>query len=402
MPELTVNRPKPVSVSAYTLTCAIGHGIDDVRDAIAGGRTGLSDETWPDSKVDTVLGRVRGLHDDSISIAAEYECRNNRLALKGLSQDGVIDAVEDAKDVFGPDRVALVIGTSTSSIERGEYAFAHLTPDAEFPPECLQMDMHHPHATASWIARVLGVTGPGLTISTACSSSAKTFASGARLIHSGIADAVVVGGVDSLCLSVIHGFHSLQLVSPTACRPFDRGRDGINLGEAAGFALLTRDTPADFPIRLLGYGESCDAYHMSSAHPDGLGAELAMRAAAEKAGLPLAEIDYINMHGTGTRSNDEIEGRVCARLFPDSVRASSTKGWTGHTLGAAGITEAVIALDTLVTGLLPGTLNTTEPESDFAGSLLLENRETRVQRVMSNSFGFGGNNCSLIFGMAES
>ena len=224
------------------------------------------------------------------------------------------------------------------------------------------------------------------------------FASAARWLTSGIVDAVIVGGVDSLCLSIIHGFHSLQLVSKQLCRPFDQNRDGINLGEAAGFALLMRDAGEALPVNLLGYGESCDAYHMSSAHPDGLGAEFAMRAAIARSELSFDDIGYINMHGTGTRSNDDIEARVCARLFPETVPVSSTKGWTGHTLGAAGITEAIISIDALRTNLLPGNLNTEDPEPDIATHLLLENREARITTAMTNSFGFGGNNCSLIFG----
>jgi 3-oxoacyl-[acyl-carrier-protein] synthase-1 len=388
----------PLSVSAYTLTCAAGRGMAEVRQSIATGSTGLTCNTWPGSDVDSVFGQVPGLYDADLGINADDECRNNRLALLGLSNDGFIDAVDFARQKFGRDRCAVIIGTSTSSIERSEYAFAHLTPANAFPPECMQMEMHHPHATAPFIARTLGVTGTAMTISTACSSSAKTFASAARWIDCGVADAVVVGGVDSLCLSVIHGFHALQLVSLTVCRPFDRNRDGINLGEAAGFALLTREPHGEPPVVLLGYGESCDAHHMSSAHPDGLGAEIAMQAAIDRSGRSYADIDYINMHGTGTRSNDDIEGRVCARLFPETTDASSTKGWTGHTLGAAGITEAIMAFDTLMTGTLPGTLNTSDPESAFAANILLENKQARVDTVMSNSFGFGGNNCSLIFG----
>ena len=397
---MTLKNLDPVSVSAYTLTCAAGRGMAEVRQSVTAGRTGLTCDAWPGSDVHSVFGQVPGLYDTGLAIDADDECRNNRLALVGLGNDRFIDAVERAREKFGRHRCGVILGTSTSSIERSEYAFAHLTTDNEFPAECMQMEMHHPHATAPFIARTLGITGARMTISTACSSSAKTFASAARWIDAGIADAVVVGGVDSLCLSVIHGFHALQLVSPTVCRPFDRQRSGINLGEAAGFALLTRDTEGGQSIDLLGYGESCDAHHMSSAHPDGLGAEIAMRAAIDRSGRRFADIDYVNMHGTGTRSNDDIEGRVCARLFPQTTSVSSTKGWTGHTLGAAGITEAIIAFDTLVTDTLPATLNTVDPDPTIAVNLLLENRQTRVETVMSNSFGFGGNNCSLIFGRA--
>jgi len=388
----------PVAVTAYTLTCAAGHGINAVRDALAARRSGLTAGRWVSSGIDTVLGRVTGLEAAVPEIDPAFDSRNNRLAMYGLGTDGFSAAVSAAVNRFGAARCAVITGTSTSSIERTEAAYAVLD-DSKFTPRYRQPDVHQPHSTSAFVARQLGITGPAMTISTACSSSAKVFASATRWLACGLSDAVVVGGVDSLCLSVIHGFHSLQLVSMQPCRPFDRNRDGINLGEAAGFALLMRNPDSAPRVSLLGYGESCDAYHMSSAHPDGLGAELAMQAAIARSGLSFGDIGYVNMHGTGTRSNDDIEARVCARLFPDTVPVSSTKGWTGHTLGAAGITEAIIAMDALTVGLLPGNLNTENPEPDIAAHLLLENREARIATAMSNSFGFGGNNCSLIFGV---
>jgi 3-oxoacyl-[acyl-carrier-protein] synthase-1 len=391
---------QPVAVAAYTLTCAVGRGINALRDALASQRSGLTAGRWAGSDIDTYLGRVTGLEAAVPEIDPAYNSRNNRLAFYGLGGDGFDAAVAATVARFGADRCGVITGTSTSSIGRTEAAYAALE-DGEFAEQYRQPDVHNPHATSAFVARELGLTGPVMTISTACSSSAKVFASAARWLECGLSDAVVVGGVDSLCLSVIHGFHSLQLVSAQACRPFDVARDGINLGEAAGFALLVRDPDATPRARLLGYGESSDAYHMSSAHPDGLGAELAMNAAIARSGLSYDDIGYLNLHGTGTRTNDDIEARVCARLFPSTVAASSTKGWTGHTLGAAGITEAIVAMDALETGLLPGNLNAGDPEPAIAAQLLLGNREARVAMTMTNSFGFGGNNCSLIFGKAE-
>jgi len=399
---------EPVTVAAYTLTCAVGRGIEALRDALASQRTGLTPGRWASSNIDTWLGRVTGLEAAVPEIDPVYNSRNNRLAEYGLGGDGFDEDVAAVVAHFGAARCGVITGTSTSSIGRTEAAYAALEDDGSeegrFAEQYRQPKVHNPHATTAYVAHRLGVTGPSLTISTACSSSAKVFASAARWIECGLVDAVIVGGIDSLCLSVIHGFHSLQLVSAQACRPFDVDRDGINLGEAAGFALLVRDSyyagsrHATPRARLLGYGESCDAYHMSSAHPDGLGAELAMNAAIARSGLSYGDIGYLNLHGTGTRTNDDIEARVCARLFPSTVPASSTKGWTGHTLGAAGITEAVVAMDALETGLLPGNLNAGEPEPAIAPQLLLGNREARVSATMTNSFGFGGNNCSLIFG----
>lgn len=391
---------QPVAVVAYTLTCAAGHGMNAVRDSLASRSSGLTPGCWAGAALDTWLGRVTGLEAAVPEIDPLFNSRNNRLAQYGLGADGFTAAVAAAIDRFGAARCAVITGTSTSSIGRTEAAYADLA-DGQFAARYRQPEVHHPHSTSAFVARQLGITGPAMTISTACSSSAKVFASAARWLACGLIDTVVVGGVDSLCLSVMNGFHSLQLVSTQPCRPFDRNRDGINLGEAAGFALLMRDPDSAPAVNLLGYGESCDAHHMSSAHPEGLGAELAMRAASMRSGLELGDIGYINMHGTGTRSNDDIEARVCARLFPASVPVSSTKGWTGHTLGAAGITEAIISMDALATGLLPGNLNTGHPEPAIAAHLLLENRDVRIATAMSNSFGFGGNNCSLIFGAGD-
>jgi 3-oxoacyl-[acyl-carrier-protein] synthase-1 len=382
----------------------MGAGLDAIDESLAAGRSGLSDAEWPGCGIETWLGRVAALDDGSAGdIDPGWRCRNNRLARLGLEQDGFRTRVAAAIDRYGADRCAVVIGTSTSSIGHTEAAYGDLGPDGRFRPAFRQPEVHNPHSASGFVARHLGVGGPALTISTACSSSAKVFATAARWLDCGVADAVVAGGVDTLCLSVIYGFHSLQLVSSRPCRPFDVGRDGISLGEAAGFALLTRAPLSDDgEVRLIGYGESTDAYHMSSAHPQGLGAELAMRAAIERGGLAFADIDYLNLHGTGTRSNDAIEGSLCTRLFPPSTLRSATKGLTGHTLGAAGITEAILAMRALVSGFVPGTANTRAPDPACGTGVLLEGRRAPLGRVMSNSFGFGGNNCSLIFDRSAS
>jgi len=249
------------------------------------------------------------------------------------------------------------------------------------------------------VATELGLLGPRVTISAACASSAKVFATAQRWLNQGLVDACVVGGADSLCLSVIYGFHSLQLVAIDACRPFDADRTGISLGEAAGFALLERSPSGSGhaqELQLLGVGESCDAYHMSSAHPDGLGARLSMQRALESADLGMQDIDYINLHGTGTRANDATESKVCSDLMREKTLASATKSWTGHTLGAAGIVEAILCLDALKTGFVPGTRNTRSIEDNFP--LLLDSCEVNISTALSNSFGFGGSNCSLVFG----
>ncbi len=384
----------PVPVTAYTLTSALGSGLDALDAALQGGCGGLSPQPWQDCDVPTWLGRVD--IPDHVRTEPAWACRNNRLALLGLNQDRFTDHVNAAIERYGAHRVGVVIGTSTSSIERTEAGYRELDGSGRFAPEFRQPDTHNPHSPGAFVARALAVAGPALTISAACASSAKVFATAARWLELSLVDAVVVGGVDSLCLSVIYGFHSLQLVAPSPCRPFDRDREGISLGEAAGFALLSRADRDNAEVALLGYGESCDAHHMSSAHPEGLGARLAMERAMAASGLSFADLDYVNLHGTGTRGNDATEGQVCAQLLAPHTVASATKGWTGHTLGAAGIVEAVLCLHALTSGVVPGTLNTRDPQADF--NLTLETAARRPRRALSNSFGFGGNNCALVFG----
>lgn len=384
----------PVSVTAFTLTSALGIGLDALDAALENGRGGLSPGPWPGCDVPTWLGRVE-LPED-LQTDAAWDCRNNRLALLGLAQDGFRDQVRAAVDRYGAHRIGVVIGTSTSSIERTEAGYRSLDAQDRFAPEFRQPLTHNPHSPGAFAASELGIAGPAITVSAACASSAKVFATAARWLDLSLVDAVVVGGVDSLCLSVIYGFHALQLVAPSPCRPFDREREGISLGEAAGFALLSHDNPGSGEPALLGYGESCDAYHMSSAHPEGLGARLAMEKAVAAAGLSFADLDYVNLHGTGTRGNDSIEGLVCAGLLAPDTVASATKGWTGHTLGAAGIVEAVLCLRALSNGTVPGTLNTRNPDADF--NLMLETRSLHPRVALSNSFGFGGSNCALVFG----
>ena len=382
-----------VGVSAYTLTSALGVGLPGLRASLADDRTGLvpiNQVEWLDCDVPCFVGAVP--EAASARVAPEWQSRNNQLIELALAQDGIEEQVRAAVESFGATRVAVVMGTSTSSIDRTEAAYRHRDEEGLFPREYLQPRTHNPHAPGDYVAARLGLQGPAVTISAACASSAKVFATAQRWLNQGLADAVLVGGADSLCLSVIYGFHSLQLVDAEPCRPFSADRAGISLGEAAGFVLLTREASA---LRLDGVGESCDAYHMSSAHPEGLGAELAMQRALQASGLELADVDYLNLHGTGTRANDETEGGVVARLARGELLASATKGWTGHTLGAAGIVESVMCLDALATGVLAGTANTTAAEADF--DLLLRNTRTSIKRAMSNSFGFGGNNCSVVF-----
>lgn len=389
-----------LAIRAYTATTALGRGRAAQAQALEERRSGLRRNDFGPDPLDCWIGRVDGLEDAPLPDAlASWESRNNRLAWLALQQDGLREAVADAVSRHGAERVALVLGTSTSSIGETETAYTQLDEGA-FPAAFARARVHTPHSLAGFVQEACGLRGPCMTVATACSSSAKVFAQAARLVHAGLADAALVGGVDTLCGSVLFGFNSLGLVSSGPARPFDVARDGLSLGEAGGYALLERTTSEDASPRLLGYGESSDAHHMSAPHPEGLGALQAMRQALARAGVEAHEVEHLNLHGTATPANDAVEARAVAELFGGHLHASSTKGWTGHTLGAAGIVESVFALIALEDGLLPGILNSTTLDPVCGPQIRLQNAHAQVRHVMNNSFGFGGNNCSLLFGRA--
>jgi 3-oxoacyl-[acyl-carrier-protein] synthase-1 len=389
-----------LAVSKYTATSAAGTGLVELRKSLAERRSGLRKNDFDGCDLETWIGRVDDVEHSAIPERLnELQSRNNQLAWMGLQQDGLLDAVNALSDKIGAHRIGVVMGTSTSSIGRTEAAYTCLDDDGRMREDLRQPQIHHLHSPGIFVAAVTSLTGPSMTISTACSSSAKVFATASRWIGHGIVDAVLVGGVDSLCLSILYGFNSLELISSEPCKPFDRDRNGINLGEAAGYALVCReDLCGDDDLALLGYGESSDAHHMSHPHPEGKGASFAMTRALQRAGVAPESIDYVNLHGTASKANDRVETYALADQFTNSTLVSSTKGWTGHSLGAAGILEAVIAMDTLRTGLIPGTLNRETDDPDFRFPVMTGNVEKPVRYVMSNSFGFGGNNASLVFG----
>lgn len=398
-----------LAITAYTATTALGRGRDAQTEALHGRRSGLRrNDFGGEGRLECWIGRVDGLeHSPLPSALSGWECRNNRLAWLSLQQDGLPEAVAEAIARHGADRVAVVLGTSTSSIGATEEAYARLSDGLDesgqtrrFPPDLDRPIVHTPHSLGDFVRHATGLRGPCITVATACSSSAKVFAQAARLIQAGLADAALVGGVDTLCGSVLFGFNALQLVSPEPCRPFDANRTGLSLGEAGGFAVLERPKGENEGLRLRGYGESSDAHHMSAPHPEGLGAQLAMRDALARAGIGASEVGYLNLHGTATPANDSIEAHAVAGMFPEHLHASSTKGWTGHTLGAAGIVESVIALLALENGLLPGTLNSVIPDRACGPQIRFDNARRGIDFAMNNSFGFGGNNASLVFGRA--
>ena len=394
----------PLWLSHFTATSSIGRGLAQTLDALRQRRAGLAPCAFDTVDLATFIGEVDGV--DEVQLPAhlsDFDCRNNRLALLGLMQDGFAEAVRAAIAKYGTQRIGVFLGTSTAGILQTELAYRRRDRvTGALPADFIYGATHNTFSVADFARHYFGLTGPAVVVSSACSSSAKVFSSARRMMAAGLIDAAVVGGVDSLCLTTLYGFNSLGLISEQACRPFDAQRNGISIGEAAAFALLER-TPEDLDadaVLLLGVGESSDAYHMSSPHPEGLGARMAMQDALKMAGLKPAEIDYINLHGTATQSNDAAEGKAVAAVFGSATACSSTKGATGHTLGAAGGVEAVICALALQHGLLPAGLNTRQLDPTLDLDYVLQNREQPVTRVLSNSFGFGGTNCSLIFGRA--
>jgi len=395
----------PLRIAAYTVTSAAGVGKAALLAALRSGRSALTPNDFGPTPLSTWIGRVASLEAAPLPRPlAAWECRNNRLAWLGLNGDAFIDAVHAARERHGAARIAVVLGTSTSSIGATEDAYRHLDGDGAFPADNRNPQVHTPHSLASFVQEALDLAGPSVTVSTACSSSAKVFATAERMLRLGLVDAAVVGGVDTLCGSVLFGFNALQLVSAEPCRPFDAERSGISIGEAAGFALLERaDEAAESPagLYLLGYGESSDAHHMSTPHPEGLGAERALDDALARAGIDCSAVDHINLHGTASAKNDEVEAALVARRFPATTHASSTKGVTGHTLGAAGIVEAAASLLAIEHGLRPGTANTRVLDPVCGPQVRIEAAQAPVRVALSNSFGFGGNNCVLVFGDAN-
>ncbi|HEY1724728.1 MAG TPA: beta-ketoacyl-ACP synthase [Steroidobacteraceae bacterium] len=391
-----------LQLTHFTASSCLGQGIEPTLAALQQARSGLSPCRFESVELPTWIGQVAGV--DAVRLPSSlqrFDCRNSRLALLALGQDRFDQAVRAAIARYGARRVGLYLGTSTSGILTTEIAYRQLDPvTGALPPEFDYAGTHNSFSVVDFVAQLFDLAGPAVAVCTACSSSAKVFAAAQRMIAADQIDAAIVGGVDSLCLTTLYGFHALQLTSRQPCRPFDRARDGLSIAEAAAFALLERapQHPDDNAVLMLGAGESSDAYHMSSPQPDGAGALEAMRAALAAAGVSAGAVDYINLHGTGTPSNDSAESRAVTALFGDVTPCSSTKGATGHALGAAGALEAVICAIALQSSLLPGGLHRREPDPTLTLNYLDRNQGATLRCVLSNSFGFGGANCSLLFG----
>lgn len=383
------------------LLCALGVGQAAVREALARGSTdgmGLSLGRAPGR--DLVVGDLTTPLPTLPGELHRFDSRNNRLALAALDQvRGTLDPILATTPAH---RVGVAIGTSTSGIAEGGEAVRSWVAGQGLP-QGFEYSQQEPASTAEFLATVLGATGPVVTVSTACTSSARALITARRWLALDLCDVVIAGGVDTMCDLTVRGFLSIDAVSRGACRPFAADRDGINLGEAAALFVVTRERAA---VCLLGAGSSSDAYHMSSPDPTGAGAVSAMRAALDDAGLGPDAIAYVNLHGTATRHNDAMEARAVAELFPSGVPCSSTKPLTGHTLGAAAAVEAALCWLSLTDPArrLPPQV-ASEPRDPELPSIALTQvgdtaRASERLTYLSNSFAFGGNNTSLVLGAA--
>jgi len=387
------------------VVCALGSGIQEIaKRAFVGDASGMCLQSgW-------VVGRELTLGHFSGVLPAVPEClpkyydsRNNQLLLAAASQ--VEAELHAAIAHYGASRIAVILGTSTTSVNDNVPAFKELA-EAGAWPNGYDYRRQELSAPAAFLATWLGVNGPTYTISTACTSSARALLSAQRMLDLNLCDAVICGGADNLCRLTINGFASIEAIDDGPCLPFSANRRGINIGEAAVVFLMTRDKPDTEAIRFLGGGVSSDAYHMSTPHPDGVGAQAAMRAALVAAGLDAGEIGWVNLHGTATRHNDSMESLAMQAVFPQGVPCASTKAMTGHTLGTAGALEAVFVWASLSHTLNPkgrliphiwdGQADPSLPRLDFSTPSHCH-PQGKARVAMSNSFAFGGSNVSLIF-----
>ncbi|KEA53871.1 3-oxoacyl-ACP synthase [Mangrovibacter sp. MFB070] len=385
-----------IYISAIGVINALGNTAAEVAQHLVLGKSpGMRPrDGWLSGHPQAVLGGVDGELPVIPDTFHAHNTRNNQLLLAALAQ--IQPTVDQAIAQYGLERIAIVMGTSTSGLDEGDQ-HVRLSRTGQ-PSEHWRYPQQELGDPSRFLSKWLGTTGPAFTLSTACSSSARAIISGQRLLAAGLADIAIVGGADTLSRMPVNGFNSLESLSPTLCQPFSRDRSGITIGEGAALMVLTK-TPQD--LALLGVGESSDAWHISAPHPEGKGAIQAIQQALDNAGLSANEIGYINLHGTATRLNDQIESRVVHDLFGDKIPCSSTKHLTGHTLGAAGITEAALSALILRQGLpLPAqnfTLSPLDPELPPCG-ILRQSQPLVRPIILSNSFAFGGNNASIILG----
>jgi 3-oxoacyl-[acyl-carrier-protein] synthase-1 len=385
----------PIYINSWAMNSALGDNNATAKQRLMQGFSeDMHLETgWLNDGKATIVGKVCS---DLPTIVGAFNTRNNQIALSVLTQmQADIDA---AIERYGADRIAVVMATSTSGISDGEQAITALKQNGAFP-DSFHYRQQELGFLGEFVADYFKISGPTYSISTACSSSGRVFLSAKRLLKAGLVDAVIIGGADSLCKLTVNGFHALEALSLNHCNPFSENRDGINIGEAAAFMLLSKESKNN-DIALLGAGDSSDAHHISAPQPDGKGAIEAMSKALDDAQLSCDDIGYINAHGTATALNDVMEAKAIYQVFTDQVPVSSTKPLTGHTLGTASIIEACICCLLLQEKLdLPKQINDGVIDSSLSSiQFVKDNQKLQKNTILSNSFAFGGNNVSLIFG----
>ncbi|MCZ6579237.1 MAG: beta-ketoacyl-ACP synthase [Gammaproteobacteria bacterium] len=388
----------PCYLNALGMLCSSGDSTAEVKRGLLSGQTRLTaSDAFSAGKI-LQLGLYQGDLPSVPLPDKKWHSRNNQFALAALNQ--IESEVADAIDHYGALRVGVIIGTSTSGVAEAEFAIKQWVRGDEVPPG-YDYGLQEPGATAQFIASVLKIKGPTYGISTACSSGAKALAAARRLIRANICDAVIAGGVDTLCQLTVSGFSSLEAVSESRCNPFSKNRKGINIGEGAALFLVTSEVRG---VELSGVGEGSDAYHISAPEPSGAGAVRCMTSALDDGSVAATEVGYVNLHGTATALNDQMESLAMQQVFGLDTLCSSTKPFTGHTLGAAGAIEAGICWLTLEAGdseLLPVHVwdGIRDPELPYINLVSPGSRlQSPLRYVLSNSFAFGGSNISILLG----
>ena len=393
-------------LNALGVICALGRDKQHVaQNLFAGDCSGMRRESGWVAERELPVAAVHGELAAIPAELADQRSRNNQLLLEAALQ--IREDIDRASQTYGRERIGVVLGTSTSGIDEASRGLAHYLREQQFPGE-YDYRQQELGAPANFLADWLQLSGPAYVISTACTSSARALMSAQRLLDLGLCDAVLCGGVDSLCKLTLNGFSALEAVSDQRCNPFSANRNGINIGEAAVLFLMSQQRSDGPAIALLGSGASSDAHHISAPEPSGRGALQAMQKALSRAQLQAAHISYLNLHGTATQHNDAMESLAVATLFPDGVACSSTKPMTGHTLGAAGALEAAFCWLSLSADnpqqALPPHVWDAQPDPDLPALKWVTTSERlssiAPRYLMSNSFAFGGNNVSLIIGDA--
>ncbi|WP_299493287.1 beta-ketoacyl-[acyl-carrier-protein] synthase family protein [uncultured Shewanella sp.] len=404
-----------IAITQLGLCTPLGQNTKTVLTHLLAGTSGLAPKNDLLFDRTAMVGEVTGPLPDIPAALSQYHTRNNQILLCAAKQ--IESKVNLAKNRYGQHRIGIVLGTSTSGIESGEQALKFYNQEQDFP-EGYDYALQELGNTSQFLQAYFSLSGPCYTISTACSSSAKVFASAKRLLMADLCDMVIVGGADSLCQLTLNGFDALESISNVTCQPFSVNRQGINIGEGAAVFTLEKATSAQAltvqgqdPILLAGIGESSDAHHISAPHPEGQGAIIAMQAAIHNANIHASQIDYVNLHGTATQKNDAMESRAIEAVFtPNLPLVSSTKPLTGHTLGAAGAIEAafcyLLLSDENPQALLPPHLwdeqiDSQNPSLSFVSQHKPVHGKKPLRYIMSNSFAFGGSNASLIFSRGD-